>query len=157
MAITITNSAQLADGYRRYPTEDHGKLRFLYGKVTQGAAAGDIGSTMIIGRLPPGRVRVLPYLSRYKASAWGAARTLSIGHAAYFDQTGVGDTGEPAAPAAFASAVDVSAATDAAFPTLAGMKFDMYSRNGIEINATVAGGTIPVAATLEVCLAYITE
>ena len=157
MAVTVTNAAQMADGYRKLPIEDHAKLRFMYGKITQGVAAGDAGSSVVIGKLPPGRVRVIPYLSRYKVSALGAARVMDIGHDLYYDRTEDADAGEAAAAAVFANDIDVSGATDALFPVTAGLKFDMFSRDGITLRATVAGGTIPAAATFEFNIAYLYE
>lgn len=157
MAVTETLAAQMADTYRKYPIDDHGKLRFLYGKVTQGAAAGDAGSSVVIGDLPPGRVRILPYLSRYKASALGAARVMDLGHDLYYDKNTYGDESEAAVANALANDIDVSAATEANFPVTAGLKHDIYSRSGVRLRATVAGGTIPAAATFEFLIAYICE
>ena len=81
MAVTITKADHMLDTARPYPVDEHGKLRFLNARVVQGAAAGDIGSTMLIGDLPPGRVRIIPWLSRYKGTALGAAPTTEIAHA----------------------------------------------------------------------------
>lgn len=157
MAITVTSAAQLADGYRKYPISDHGKMRILYGKATQGAAAGDDGSSIIIGVLPPGRVRILPYLCRYKGSALGAARVMGIGYDAYFASNQGGAVAEAAAAGAFGAAIDVSGATDANFPVTGGMKYDIYSRAGVQIRLTITGGTIPAAATFEMLIVYVCE
>lgn len=157
MAITVTSADQLAVGYRKLTVEDHGKLRFMYWKVTQGAAIGSIGSSFILGILPPGRVRALPYLSRYKGSAFGAGVLMAIGYDAYYASTQVSAIAEPALVNAFASAVDVSAATEANFPVLAGLKYDMYSRDGIQLRATFTGAVVPIGAVLEGLIAYIYE
>lgn len=149
-------AANLAEGFRSYPTDDHGKLRFLYGKATNDTGAAlDAGSTVVIGELPSGRVRVLPYLSRYRVSALGASRVMAIGHKAYFDR-GVPETApaEPLDADAFAGAIDVSSATNA---SLTDVKFDLYSRRGVELIATVTGGTIPTGATFEFAIAYLYE
>jgi hypothetical protein len=157
MAVTVTKSAQLADGARPYPIDDHGKIRFAYGKITQ-VGIGDIGSSVIFAKLPFGRVRLLPYLSRYKVTALGAARVMAIGHDAYYS-TATPATADPvaAAAAAFASAVDVSGATEANFPVTGGIKHDLYSRDGVQLRATITGGTIPDGAVFEYCVAYVTE
>lgn len=158
MAVTETLAAQMASTYRRYPIDDMGKLRVLYGKITQGAAAGDDGSSVVIGDLPPGRVRILPQLCRYKVSALGASRVMKVGHDLYYDNSQVGDTGEPADLLAFMSAVDVSAATNADWPVLAAaLKFDVYSRAGVRLRATITGGTIPAAATFEFVVVFVAE
>lgn len=157
MAVTVTKAAQIADGARKYPIDDHGKIRIMYGKITQ-VGAGDATSSWIIGSLPPGRVRVLPHLSRYKVSALGASRVMDIGHDAYTHLTEPADSAQTAAaPAAFADDIDVSGATHATFPTTGGFKHDMYSRDGIQLRATVAGGTIPDGATGEFLIAYVCE
>lgn len=159
MAITTTKAAELADGYRKYPIEDHGKLRFAYGKITQGAAAGDDGSFGIICKLPPGRKRILPFLSRYKVSALGSSRVMKVGHQAYRDRGEVSDTGEADDDDAFMSAIDVSSAVAAFWPSAAtsALKFDIYSVDEVVIYLTITGGTIPAAATFEFAIAYIYE
>src|SRR5262245_36822835 len=66
-----------------------GRLRVARFDHTQGAAAGDIGSTVDLVRLPAG-ARVLPRFSYLLSTAtFGAARTLSIGTRAHKNaQTG---------------------------------------------------------------------
>ncbi len=157
MAVTETFANHMLADARPYPVEEHGKLRVLAATIVQGAAAGDAGSTVIIGDLPPGRVRVFPHLSRYKVTALGASRVMDIGHQAYYDRSDVSDTGEALDEDAFALNIDVSGATDAAFPVLAGTFYDMYSRGGIRLYANVAGGTIPAAAVFEFCVVYAYE
>lgn len=148
-------SKQLAPDYRRYPIDDHGKLRFQYGSVDALTVALNIADQIDIVRLPPGRIRVLPWLSRISTSAWGAARTLSFGNRAYSTRP-PDQTLEPELGTTFLNALDVSAAVNAAaFGTT--LKFDMYSRTEITLFATIAGGTMPVGATLAIMLAYIYE
>lgn len=120
---------------------------------TQGAAAGDATSTVTFRRIPPGVAYFFPILSRYGWSAFGAARTLAIGYSAYTDDTG---TAVVANTTIFDAAVDVSLAGDAAMGsslvegTLAntGQFRKFASQNGVDIIATVAGGTIPAAAQI---------
>lgn len=156
MAVTAQKAAELAAGARVYPVSDHGKLRFAYGKVTQ-SGAGDATSTWEIAKLPPGRVRILPHLSRYKVSALGASRVMDIGHRAYYAASFTDTVAEAEDDNAFADNIDVSGATHATWPTTAGLKFDMYSREGVTIYANVTGGTIPDGATGEFLIAYICE
>jgi len=112
MAITTTNSDQLTEGFRKYPIDDHGKLRMQYAKVTQGAAAGDDGSFANLFKLPPGRKRILPFLSRYKVSALGSSRVMKVGYAAYQARPPA-NTAEVADDDALMSAIDVSSAVAA--------------------------------------------
>lgn len=159
MAITTIQADQLAGGFRRYPISDHGKLRFQYGKATQGAVAGDDGSMVEMFRLPPGRKRILPWLSRYSVSALGASRVMKVGLRAYFDRSVVGGTAQAENDDEFMSGIDVSSATaNVAWPiTLTGMKWDVFSRDEIMIFVTITGGTIPAVATFEMIMAYIYE
>jgi len=157
MAITTTQAPNLIEGSRVYPINDHGKLRFMTGLVTQGAAAGDDGSFVEFFRLPPGRVRVLPWLGRLRCSALGASRVLKIGHRAYQSQAPGGGVNPVAEDDdAFASGLNVSAAALVTINT-ADLKGDMYSRSGIVVYGTVTGGTIPAAAQLELMLPYLYE
>lgn len=163
MAITTTTSAQLNnDGNvepRKYPIDDHGKTRWQYGKVTQGAALGDDGSFVEFFDLPAGRIRILPQLMLLKSSALGAARVLKIGHRAYYDRsTPPNATIVAEDDDAFMLALDVSAATvKQGDGTLENLKFDIYSRAGVRVFGTVTGGTIPIAATLEFMMPYIMD
>lgn len=157
--IAITANA-LQDTARRYPIDDHGKLRFQWAKaVNDTGAAGDDGSTATLFKLPPGRKRIIPWLSRFKASAFGASRVLKIGHRAYDARSEVGVAQELEDDDAFASAIDISSAAQAMFVSAAtaNFKFDIWSREEVEIFATVTGGTWPTDGTLEVALAYLYE
>lgn len=161
MAVTTESSLQMADGYRGRPIDDHGKLRFAYFEFTQSAAAGDIGSTIELMKLPPGAKRVIPCLSRITCSAFGAARTLAIGHRAY-RKAGVTagglnvPTDEALNASAFVAALDVSAALNAAAISTV-VEYDMFSQNEVTIYATVAGGTIPAGTTIKGFFVYVYE
>lgn len=153
MAVTNEKSAQLADNYRGKTFDDE-KVRFAFFEFTQGAAAGDAGSTAELVHLPAGNVRLLPHLSKVFHSALGTSRTLDIGHKAY---TGADGAAEAADDDAFtaAGALDVSAAgTNVAFDA-AVRKFDMFSRGKIQVEGIVQGGTIPAGATIFGYVAYL--
>jgi len=159
MAVTNTKSNEVLAAEsptgRNYPVSDHGKMRSLYCKVVQGAAAGDATSTLELFDLPPGRVRIWPQEIRVKCTALGAARTLVIGHKAY-SSTGkmTGDTA--ADDDAFSTAIDVAAAGIKSGVSTA-LKFDIYSADGVRVFGTIGGGTIPAAAEIEVFLPYTYE
>ena len=159
MAVLALTSIQKDGVTRKYPTDKHGKLRMDYFEIVPVVVFGDIGTTIELCDLPPGRVRLLPWESRIKTSAFGAARTLSIGHRAYqkIDPTTITVTDEPESVNAFVSALDVSAAVNNVAWGATVVKYDMFSKAGITIFATVAGGTIPVAATVQGLVAYIYE
>ena len=159
MAIKTLIPAQLADGARIYPIDEHGKMRVQYATVQNDAVAGDDGSFVRICKLPPGRKRLMLPLCRYKVSALGASRVMKIGHRAYYDRSEPSATAQAEDDDAFASAIDVSAAVNATFPVAAAspLKFDMFSREAFELFATITGGTIPAAATFEFQIVYVYE
>lgn len=146
-------SAQIATDYRKHPIDDHGKLRYAYAKVTAAEALAANG-TMALFYLPPGRKRVLPQMSRITTSAFGAGRTLDLGHAAYTKAAPA--TQEAEDVDAFLDGKDVSAAVTADALGDA-LKYDMYSTDEVLVFATVLGGTMPANATVEVLLAYLYE
>jgi len=149
-------STQLTEGVRKYPIDDHGKTRiqYFYFKNTTLAALAD-GTEVDLCDLPPGRVRILNNLCRYRATALGASRLLDIGHRAYYkDQTTTPVVDDDDA---FVSNKDVSALTsDVPFDTTI-MKTDIYSKAGVRVYATVDGGTIPIDAIIEGYIFYVYE
>lgn len=154
MAVTVEDSAQLAEGYRGRPTDNHGKLRFAYFSFTQGAAAGDVNSEANLCKLPQGAKRILPGLSRVSTSAFGGGRTLDIGFRAYDRQ--VGEDLQAEELDALVDGMDVSSAVNgAAFGT--GIKYDVYSRTEMTVAAQVRGNSIPAGATIEGYVAYLYE
>lgn len=161
MAVKTITADALASGFRRYPIDDHGKLRYLMAKLTNTVDAGDDGSVGIIGRLAPGRKRILPWLSRYKVSGtvFGAARVMKIGHRAYDARSEAGVSQEPEDDDALASGIDVSAAAQNMLATGASgiFKFDMFSREEVELFLTITGGTWPVGSVVELAIAYLYE
>lgn len=146
-------SAQLAADFRRYPIDDHGKLRFAYGKVTAAGALAANGTAALFW-LPSGRKRLLPTLGRITTSAFGAGRTLDVGHAAYLRSTPNSEEAEDVD--AIIDGLDVSSAVVAAAVGTA-LKFDIYSAEPVLIFATVLGNTMPDGATIEVLLPYLYE
>lgn len=147
---------QLVSGYRRYPIDNHGKLRFDYMSMPALAAQADIGSTILFFDLPPGRVRVLPWLSRFTCSAWGAGATLAIGYQSYV-QTQVSGSAAIAASVNDLMAATSFAAAQAAVAWSTVMKFDLYSVAGIRVQGTIAGANVPVGATMSAMIAYLYE
>lgn len=163
MAVIITKSAFLLatpDDLtgRPWPIDNGGKMRILHSTFLQ-VGAGDIGSQFQLMEAPFGRVRFLPYLARFKNSAFGASCTLSLGLGAYYNASipdPVSQTAEDDTCLGAATTV-ASAGGPTAF-TSAPMKFDVYSRGpGPMVLATIAGAVVPDAATLEILLPYIQD
>ncbi len=157
MAVLALVTTQAADDYRARPFEQHGKLRIASFDLPAVAVAGDINTTIELCDLPPGAVRILPRLSHLETSAWGAARTLDIGHRAYQtkDYANSSTPTEAENGTALLAAKDVSAANTGSLGVAA--KYDVYSKAGVRVFATVKGGTIPVGATLRGYLIYVYE
>lgn len=162
MAVTTEKSTEYNQAtdprtYGRMDAEDTPqKLKSAPFNYTQGAAAGDIGSTQGLVYLPPGRYKVYWFLSRIEWSAFGASRTLDVGLGAYTAEDG---TSTAAAANLADNDIDVSSAGAAAMGSdfaagTGGVTELKVGSGGIGVFATVAGGTIPAAATLKGYLAY---
>lgn len=156
MAASNENSAQYAKQIvpnEGLPSPDHGRVKALTFELTQ-VAAGDAGSVQSLIKLPAGKIRVLSHLSSLRTSAFGSSRTLDVGYAAYRNLSG---TPVNADPDAFATAVDVSAGATAVFTESTTMDLSQYfeSQDGILLTSTVAGGTIPVSATIKGVVLYV--
>lgn len=151
MAVTAQNSTQYANQIAVPPVymeaeQFYGKLRVFKFNHTQ-SGAGDATSTVNFVKLPPGKVMLCAAQSNVKFSAFGASRTFSIGYAAYKLQDG---TAQAASAAAITSAADVSAAVSLTpGAALADGTLTFTSRAGVVLQGTVAGGTIPDAATIQ--------
>lgn len=156
MAVLALTSTQKDGTTRKRPFDTQGKLRFAYFALPAVAVAGDINTTLELCDLPPGAVRILPWLSRLTTSAWGASRTLSVGHRAYAK---LDDpyTQEAESASAFISALDVSSAVANVAWSSTVQKYDVFSKAGVTLFGTVAGGTIPVGATMSGLVAYLYE
>jgi hypothetical protein len=149
-------STQLTEGVRKYPIDDHGKTRiqYFFFQNKTGAALAD-GTEVELCDLPPGRVRVLPNLSRYRGTAMGASRLLDIGHRPYYKDntvTPVVDDDD-----AFVANKDVAAIVSDVPFDVTNMKYDFYSKAGVRIYATIDGGTIPIDAIIEGYIFYVYE
>lgn len=164
MAVLALTADELADDYRGKTINDHGKLRVQYFNIPAVAVAGDATTTLDLCDLPPGPVRIIPELSRIATSAFGAGRTLDVGHRAYVNRDplmiGAGTEQVAEDADAFIDGLDVSAAvTGTAFGSGLSafgykLSWDLYSKSGVRVFATVLGGTIPVAATVKGFIVY---
>ena len=160
MAVKTYYAKQLADDYRKRPLDDHGKLRVQCFEVVVAAGdGGDANSIMELFDLPPGAVRVFPYLSRIDNSAFGAGVTLHFGHRAYESRmpnpANEGVTAEDLDAFTEGAAINVAAAGDAVLADK--LKFDVYSRAGVRVTAQALGGAVPAGATLRGCFVYAYE
>lgn len=153
MAVTAESSTQVTNVDATPVTlvdvnEWMGRLRFFLFNFTQGAAAGDAGSTAQLVKLPGGDVRLVLPLSHVRHSAFGASRTLDLGWEAYTDNNG---DAVAADPNGLDDGVNVSAAgsfTPAG--TVSGDEtYEFSNRGGVYIAAQCNDGTLPAAGTLD--------
>lgn len=158
MALQTFVSDQKADGYRKRPYEDMGKLRIEYFNVAAVAVLGDTLSLALLCTLPPGAIRVLPHLSRLTSSAFGASRVLAIGHGSYQSRDSSDSSLLVAANySAFGSGIDNSSAITTPAAIGASLKYDLYSKTGVDVYAQVSGGTWPAAGTIAGYIIFIAE
>ncbi len=161
MAVTVEYSTEYlkASDPRTYGVMDPDvtaqKLHVQEFNFTQGAAAGDDGSSVGLMYFQPGRYVFYPKLSQIQCSAFGASRVMDIGFSAY---TGEDAVAVSAAPIAFDENIDISAAIIAAMGSdvaaNTGGIFTIKSSSAFSIVALVTGGTIPAAARLTGHIAY---
>jgi hypothetical protein len=92
MAVTTQNSTEYANTIAVPPvnnntTEDHGRMRIMFFTCLQDGA-GDATSSVVLGKLPPGRVRVLASLSRAYVNWTTSSAALDLGWDAYTAMNG---------------------------------------------------------------------
>lgn len=161
MAVTTEYSTEYlkASDPRTYgrmdPDVTAQKLYVQEFNFTQGGAAGDANSTQGLMYFEPGRYVFFTKLSTLQWSGFGASRVLDVGFSAYTAEDG---TSVAVAANSWDDNVDVSSAgiatlgSDVAAGT--GGILTIKSSSAFSIFATVTGGTIPAAATLNGHIAY---
>ena len=87
MAVTTQKSTEYTNAtatpiVNNNTTEEHGRVRIMFFTCTQDGA-GDATSSVALGKLPPGRVRVLASLSRAYVNWTTGSATLELGWDAY--------------------------------------------------------------------------
>lgn len=143
------DSAPTTNGINQH--YDQGVPKYWFFSFTQGAGAGDANSTIDLRQLPPGKFRIVGQASYVRTSAFGASRTLDIGHTGYTQPDG---TAVAADEDALHSAADVSSAggfvpADEIYGAGNGGTFLVNSATVVTIEAKVEGGTIPAGATID--------
>ena len=165
MAITQQQSTQMQALEARPPvgiptTDWKGVKRILRFEFTQGAAAGDVGSTAELVRLPVGNTRVFLHESWLHHSAFGAARTLDIGWRAY-RSADAQTPNQVEDPNGLVAALDVSTEDFIRMSvtgTLGGDDTRLFTAGAAaSLFATVSGGTIPAGATLTGYFTYVQD
>ncbi|MCS5590729.1 MAG: hypothetical protein NZ824_12265 [Candidatus Thioglobus sp.] len=99
MAVTNQKSIQVNNMDQNPPvieetTDISGKVRIIYFEHTQ-VGAGDAGSSIEVGRLPRGEVRILGSISSVKHNWTTASQTMDVGWDSYTDFEGNAVTADP--------------------------------------------------------------
>jgi hypothetical protein len=154
MALTPAVSTQYAN-YAAVPPvlndgRDHGKLRMAYAKLTY--TAGGTGTAQMI-RMPAGRVRIFPHISRNTTTQnASASSTLSVGLGAYTKADG---SAQSASTTALLNAAAVGAATvDAALTSTAG-PVELESKQGVDVTITWGTANSPASGDHHLLIAYV--
>jgi hypothetical protein len=161
MAVTTQQSTQTANAAAGVygtsflnPAEDSAKVRVKRFDFTQ-SGVGDIGSTIDLVRLPPGKLRLLGDLSICAVSALGSSRTLAIGWTAYTGSDGVAVNASAAGLNAATSVASAAVLQVGTAAVLGGDQTKLFdSAGGVLIQAVLAGGTIPDGATITGYVAF---
>jgi len=118
--------------------DEHGRVRVRSFTYTQ-VGAGASGDLINLCKLPGGNVRIVGVA--LTVSAFGASRTIKLGHTGY---TNLANTAVAASSTAFLASTSVaSAGTITSHVTQ-----KIASKEGLTVQALVEGGTIPDAATV---------
>lgn len=158
MSVTAQQSTQITNRSATPDVKnkviDNAEVRFARFDFTQ-VGAGDATSTVDLVKFGSGLHRIIPALSRIKASAFGSGRTIDVGLTAYTKPDG---TSASAQTDVIADGLDVSSGAGALLGTGTnglpdGIEFE--SKTGVIVQAVVAGGTIPDGATLSGWIAYV--
>ena len=142
MAVTTQKSTEYTNAtatpiVKNSTTEEHGKLRTMFFTHDQDGA-GDANSTVTLGKLPAGRVRVIGGLSRFYCNWVTGSQTMDIGWEAFTAQDG---TTTAADVDGLVDGLDVDAVGyfdmegNTAAGKLKGGTYTFESRDGVEITA----------------------
>lgn len=154
MAKETYLATQLQEGARPRTLDDHGKVRIQY-FIVDVEVAGDADSEIELCDLPPNAVRVIPNMSYIESSAFGAGRTLDIGHRAYRTTSDYAVEPQDEDFTAFAENLDIAAAGTTKLSDK--LKHDTYSKGEVRVVARVQGGSVPVGAKLQGYIVYVYE
>lgn len=137
------------------PTDWGANIKASYGKLTFTAAGftTDGAGDLQLIRMPAGRLRILPDLSRVICPAGSATSVLNVGFGKHLDQDGVtvaldGD--------AFLDAHALGAtAADVAFTAATEQGLEFYSQDGFDIVADFSVANSPASGDMIVVVAYL--
>ncbi len=99
MAVTTQKSTEYTNAtatpiVNNNTTEEHGRIRVMFFTCLQDGA-GDATSSVALGKLPPGRVRILASQSRAYVNWTTSSATLDLGWDAYTNLSGTTVAADP--------------------------------------------------------------
>jgi len=99
MAVTTQNSTQYANtvavpSVMNDPSDHHGRMRIMYFSHDQDGA-GDATSSVALGKIPAGKVRLFMGLSRAYVNWTTSSATIDLGWDAYIDLAGDAVAADP--------------------------------------------------------------
>tara|TARA_R100001086_G_scaffold73137_5_gene35254 strand:- start:69 stop:563 length:495 start_codon:yes stop_codon:yes gene_type:complete len=164
MAVTTQNSTEYANTVAVPPTnnnttEDHGRMRIMFFTCLQDGA-GDATSSVVLGKLPPGRVRVLASLSRAYVNWTTSSAALDLGWDAYTAMNGSTTAADPDGLINGLSVDTVGFQTmegAIAANLLTGGTYVFESKDGVKIRATSQDTAIATGDDLVGYLAYVLD
>ena len=164
MAVTTQNSTEYANTIAVPPvnnntTEDHGRMRIMFFTCLQDGA-GDATSSVVLGKLPPGRVRVLASLSRAYVNWTTSSAALDLGWDAYTAMDGSTTAADPDGLINGLSVDTVGFQTmegAIAVNLLTGGTYLFESKDGVKIRATSQDTAIATGDDLVGYLAYVLD
>lgn len=136
--VTAQEAKQDVSAYNQYAN-----VRLANIGVFVQSGDGDAESTVILAKMPPGRVSILLGSSYLHVDALGTDRVIDLGHNGY---TGLDGVAVAAAPAAWNNNTASASALNATPGVNAndnGRIITIMSTSGFDIILTVQGGTIP--------------
>lgn len=130
-------------------SSNQGKMNYLYFSYTHSGGAGT--GTIPLRKLPAGKIKVFPSLSRCITSAFAATSDIHIGHQAYVKPDG---TTEAADDNEWLDNGDAASGIDVAFG-LPALPTEYNSRDGIMVEAMVDTANIEDTDTIHGWIAYL--
>jgi hypothetical protein len=139
------------DSAKKVDLRDSSGLRVKAARYVHSSGNGDGQVNMF--KLPPGRIRIYPHLSRIVTSQMGGGAVVSVGYRAYKREDG---TNVNASANEWANNLAAgSGAQDVAFTNgVVGTQNIYDSSDGIEVYATIASGNIRDNDTIYVACVY---
>ena len=164
MAVTSQKSVEYTNAtatpvVNNNTTEEHGRVRILFFTHDQDGT-GDTGSSVALGALPPGRVRLLASLSRAYVNWTTSSATLDLGWDAYTAMDGSTTAADPDGLINGLSVDTVGFQTlegAIAANLLTGGTYVFESKGGVVIRATAADNAQVSGDDLVGYLAYVLD